>query len=108
MKAKIRLELTDNYGYQRTRNLVMILVLNNGFLNSNYRNVIIDGDKIEYISNRDRFYDEVYNFITNEDQIIVKGEEFLKDILKDKLKENKVEEIEKMIKNFKPIEIEVK
>ena len=41
-------------------------------------------------------------------QIIVKGEEFLKDILKDKLKENKVEEIEKMIKNFKPIEIEVK
>lgn len=80
------------------------------FSSSYHRYVIIDGSKFEYItsSSKDNFYNDVYNFITDESQIIKKGEELLKDILKDKLKENKIEVIEKMIRDFKPIEIEVK
>lgn len=107
LKAKIKLELVDNFGCQRTRSLIMILIVNDRFLNKWYRSVIIDGDKFEYISNRDRFYNDVYNFITDRETIIKRGEESLKDIIKDKLKENKIEEIERLLKEFKPIEIEV-
>ncbi len=111
MKAKIKLKLTAIYDCQRSRNLEMILeIKDKPFSSSHHRYIIIDGSKFEYITSasKDNFYNDVYNFITDKNQIIKMGEELLKDILKDKLKENKIEVIEKLIKDFKPIEIEVK
>lgn len=111
MKAKIKLRLTNEYSYQNIRDLIMFIELKDKPFTSSYHEYkVIDGSKLEYISNisKDKFYNDVYNFITNEEQIIKKGKEFLKDILKNKSIEQKKEEIEKLLKNFKPIEIEVK
>lgn len=100
MKAKIKLRLRDR---EYLTNLEMLIKLDGDF-SYKYKKTLISSD--EFYDND--FYNEVYKFATNKEKIIEKGEEFLKEILNSELSERGIEEVKKMIKNFEPIEIEVK
>lgn len=106
LKAKIKLELQKQRSFIGNLSLVMLIKLNGEF-GYNHKKTILSNDEFKFMSNCENFYDVLYDFITDNEQIIKKGEEFMKDILKDKLKNQKRKDIEKILENFKPIEIEV-
>lgn len=107
MKAKIKLELQKQRSYINDISLVMLIKLEGEFF-YNYEQIILNNDANRFRFYGDDFYEEVYKFVANKERIIEKGREFVEGILKDKLKKQSKEEIEKLVMNFKPIEIEVK
>ena len=107
MKAKIKLKLKQQRDYIYNTSLVMLIKLNGEFF-YNYERTIFSNDSNRFRFYGDDFYEEVQNFVTNKEKIIEKGKEFVESILKDKIEQQSREDIEKLVMNFKPIEIEVK
>lgn len=106
MKAKIKFELKQRRDCVHNTSLVMLIKLDGEFF-YNYERTIFSNDSNRFRFYGDDFYDEVYKFITNKEKIIEKGKEFVESILKDKIEQQSREGIEKLVMNFKPIEIEV-
>jgi hypothetical protein len=101
MKAKLKL-------YMYTEALCMQIKLENEKFYGYERNIISRWNKSE-----DMFYDEVLNFISDKNNIIKVGEDKVKGILEEKIKnaefKNKEKEVRKLLKqlNENPIEVEV-
>lgn len=108
MKAKIKLKLKD---YPVCPYLKMYIKLENEhFYNHNYLVMNIMERRFE---SREEFINELYDFLSNKETIIITAQEVVKNILKDKLISintySKETEIRKILKELKkPIEIEIK
>lgn len=110
MKVKFVLELVDNNDFQKTKSLQMKILLPTEALFSEkiYQKIIIKGDIMEYIANPNYFYDDVYDFINDTEEIINEGKKFMNEIIKTQLRENRKNETENILKNMRPIEVDIR
>lgn len=105
MKAKIKLDISGSSYYKYLR---MKLKIENEWFYWHTSPIIDDAN----ISDEE-FYTKVINFLSNKNEIIQYGEEFMKEIIKTKsnklIADGKESEAYKLLKQLnKPIEIEVK